>query len=311
MLGGVGMPHENDKPLILIVDDTPINIQVLAEAMRSDYRVKVATSGEMALDIIGKEGGKPDLILLDIMMPEMDGYEVCRRLKANPDTQGIPVIFVTARSNAQDEEYGLKLGAMDFIAKPFHLAVVKARVRNHIALKIKTDLLESLALIDGLTGIPNRRRLDEALNMEWKRGLRSGSPLAVVMADIDFFKAYNDHYGHGAGDECLRTVARVLSSSLSRPADMMARYGGEEFVAIMPDTDAAGAKRLAQCWRDNVVGEALFHAYSGVADRVTVSVGYASLTPSADLSPQALLEMADKMLYQAKAQGRNRVCGSE
>lgn len=305
------MPHENDRPLILIVDDTPINIQVLAEALRADYRVKVATSGKMALDIADKESSRPDLILLDVMMPEMDGYEVCRRLKENPATQGIPVIFVTARSDARDEEHGLKLGAMDFIAKPFHLAVVKARVRNHIDLKMKADLLESLALIDSLTGIPNRRRLDEVLETEWKRGLRSGGSIAVVMADIDYFKAYNDHYGHGAGDECLRTIARVLSSSLVRPADMMARYGGEEFVAIMPDTDAAGAKQMAQRWCDNVAAEALFHAYSTVADRVTVSVGYACLTPSADQSPKVLLEMADKMLYQAKAHGRNQVCGAE
>jgi diguanylate cyclase (GGDEF)-like protein len=305
------MQNDNNKPLVLIVDDTPTNIQVLAETLRADYRVKVATSGQAALDIVGREGGKPDLILLDVMMAGMDGYEVCRRLKDNPDTHGIPVIFVTAKNDAQDEERGLRLGAMDYIAKPFHPAIVKARVQNHISLKMKTDLLESLALIDGLTGIPNRRRLDETLDAEWKRGLRNGTPLAVAMADIDYFKAYNDHYGHGGGDECLKAVARALSSSLVRPADMMARYGGEEFAAVMPDTDAAGAKLLAQRWCDNVAALVLPHACSSAGGHVTVSVGYACQVPEAPQSPQMLLEMADKMLYQAKEHGRNQVCGSQ
>jgi len=303
------MPNENDKPSILIVDDTPTNIQVLAENLRADYRLKVATSGQAALDIV--RSAKPDLILLDVMMAGMDGYEVCRRLKANPDTQGIPVIFVTARNDAQDEEQGLKLGAMDYIAKPFHPAIVKARVQNHINLKMKTDLLEALALIDGLTGIANRRRLDETLDVEWKRALRHGTQLAVVMADVDHFKAYNDHYGHGSGDECLKAVARALWSVLTRPTDMIARYGGEEFVAVMPDTDAAGAQLLAQRWCDQIAALALPHAYSSVAAHVTVSVGYASLTPTAEQSPWSLLGSADKMLYRAKEQGRNQVCGAE
>ena len=302
------MQTDHNKPLVLIVDDTSTNIQVLGETLRGDYRIKVATSGKMALDIVGKEGGKPDLILLDVMMAGMDGYEVCRRLKENPAHQGIPVIFITAKSDAQDEEYGLRLGAMDYITKPFRPAIVKARVQNHINLKIKTDLLESLALIDGLTGIPNRRRLDEVLDSEWKRGLRGGGTLAVVMADIDCFKAYNDHYGHGAGDDCLKAVAGALSASLSRPADMMARYGGEEFVAIMPDTDAAGVQLMAQRWRDAVMALDLPHAASAVAERVTLSAGCACLKPTTAQSPQMLLAMADKMLYQAKEQGRNQVC---
>ncbi|OHC67652.1 MAG: diguanylate cyclase response regulator [Rhodocyclales bacterium GWA2_65_20] len=299
--------HPHAKPSILIVDDTPTNIQVLAETLRADYRVKVATGGQAALDIVA--AGKPDLILLDVMMTGMDGYEVCRRLKDNPDTQGIPVIFVTARCDTQDEEHGLRLGAMDYITKPFSPAIVRARVRNHISLKMNTDLLESLALIDSLTGVPNRRRFDETLDAEWKRGLRSGTPLAVIMADIDCFKAYNDHYGHGAGDECLRAVAQALSDSLARPADVMARYGGEEFVAVMPDTDGAGAKLLAQRWCDNVAALALPHTASSVAGHVTVSVGYASQTPAAERSPQMLQGMADSMLYEAKKQGRNRICG--
>jgi diguanylate cyclase (GGDEF)-like protein len=303
------MPNPDDHPMILIVDDTPTNIQVLAEALRADYRVKVATSGKAALAIAGNPDTRPDLILLDVMMPEMDGYEVCRRLKQAPATQGIPVIFVTARSDVADEELGLNLGAMDYIAKPFHPAIVKARVRNHINLKMKADLLESLALVDGLTGIPNRRRFDEALDSEWKRALRNGTPLALIIADIDCFKAYNDNYGHGAGDQGLKAVAQALADALNRPSDMMARYGGEEFVALMPDTDAEGARLLAERWRTGVAALGMPHAFSCAADHVTISVGYASLGPAQGQSPLELLDLADKMLYHAKNQGRNRACG--
>lgn len=303
------MQNTDDRPLILIVDDTPTNIQVLAEALRTNYRVKVATSGKAALSIASHPDSRPDLILLDVMMPEMDGYEVCRRLKQNPATQGIPVIFVTAKSDVTDEEQGLRLGAMDYIVKPFHLAIVKARVQNHVNLKIRTDLLESLALVDGLTGIPNRRRFDEALDNEWKRAMRNATPLALIMADIDYFKAYNDNYGHGAGDQCLKGVAQALAKSLGRPTDILARYGGEEFVAILPDTGAEGAHQLADRWRTGVAALALPHQFSAAADHVTISAGYAAFKPESGQSPQTLLDLADKMLYQAKEQGRNRVSG--
>lgn len=304
------MQNSDDRPMILIVDDTPTNIQVLAEALCSDYRVKVATSGKTALAMANNPESRPDLILLDVMMPEMDGYEVCRRLKQSQATQGIPVIFVTAKNDVTDEEYGLRLGAMDYIVKPFRLAIVKARVQNHINLKTKTDLLETLALVDGLTGIPNRRRFDEVLDNEWKRSQRDCSELAVIMADIDYFKAYNDTYGHGAGDQCLKAVAKALASSLNRPCDMMARYGGEEFVAVMPDTEAEGAHTLAERLRANVAALALPHQSSDIENYITISVGYASLSPAQDQSPMELVEMADKMLYKAKELGRNRVCGA-
>ncbi len=303
------MQQTDDRPVILIVDDTPTNIRVLAEALRADYRVKVATGGKTALELANKPETRPDLILLDVMMPEMDGYEVCRRLKQNPVTQNIPVIFVTAKNDVTDEERGLRLGAMDYIAKPFHLAVVKARVQSHVSLKMKNDMLESLALIDGLTGIPNRRRFDGTLETEWKRAMRGGTALAIIMADIDFFKAYNDHYGHGAGDECLKAVAQALSGALGRPSDILARYGGEEFVAVMPDTEGHGARQLAERCCANVTALGLPHRFSGAADHVTISAGYAALHPATGQSPMELLEMADKMLYQAKEQGRDRVCG--
>ncbi len=297
------------KPIILIVDDTPTNIQVLAEALRADYRVKVAGGGKVALDIIAKQG-PPDLILLDVMMPDMDGYEICRRLKQNPATQNVPVIFVTARSDTLDEELGLRLGAVDYIAKPFHLPIVMARVRNHIALKIKTDLLEAHALLDGLTNIPNRRRFDQQLDIEWKRGLRSGEPLSLLMLDIDHFKAYNDNHGHGAGDDCLRKIAAALAATAVRPGDLVARYGGEEFVVLLPDTDEDGALQIAERLRSHVETLQIPHGHSATAACVTLSVGLASAVPLSNLSnnsPASLLDKADKMLYRSKQAGRNGV----
>lgn len=300
------MGNKMQKPLILIVDDTPTNIQVLAEALRADYRVRVAGSGKAAFEIIAKVG-LPDLVLLDVMMPDMDGYEVCRRLKQSPETKNIPVIFVTARSDAQDEEYGLRLGAVDYIAKPFHLPIVSARVRNHINLKLKSDLLESQAMLDGLTNIPNRRRFDETLENEWKRAQRSGTPLSLIIADIDYFKRYNDNYGHAAGDDCLKKVAAALVASIDRPSDLAARFGGEEFSVILPDTDAEGARAIAERLRSQIENLRIPHAYSDASKCVTVSVGLACVVPNAGNTQTDLIKQADEMLYQAKESGRNRV----
>jgi len=299
-----------DIPRILIVDDSPVNVQILAEGLKADYHIKVANSGAGALKS-ATSNEPPDLILLDAMMPEMDGYEVCRRLAAGDATRNIPIIFVTASHDAADEEYGLNLGAADYITKPFHLPIVKARVRNHLLLKQKTDMLESLAQMDGLTNIPNRRRLEEVLAVEWRRASRSQTPISVVMLDIDHFKPFNDHYGHGVGDICLKAVAQALQSMLSRPADMVARYGGEEFAAVLPGVDFTGAGAVAENFRQAVYSLHLPHALSSVLDQVTISAGFASCSIPAGDSYTGLLAAADKMLYQAKSAGRNRVCGAK
>ena len=210
------MIQELEHMSLLIVDDIPWNIQVLAEGLRALCRIRVATSGHKALEIAASDD-PPDLMLLDVMMPEMDGFEVCRRLKEQAGTADIPVIFITARGDVEDEARGLNLGAVDYITKPFHLPLVLARVRTHLRLKMKTDSLERLSAVDALTGIGNRRRFDEVLAREWRRGVRLGVPLAAVMMDVDQFKAYNDHLGHGAGDECLVRVALLLPASHSPP----------------------------------------------------------------------------------------------
>lgn len=294
------------KPVVLIVDDQPANIHALARLLKEDYHVLAAAGGAKALELT--QGNlPPDLILLDIMMPEMDGYEVCRRLRNDPTTKNIPIIFVTSKGDSEEEAKGLDLGAVDYIAKPFNNTVVKARVRTHVQLKIRTDMLEQLAMLDGLTGIDNRRSFDQALELEWKRAARSSRDLSVIMMDIDHFKAYNDNYGHGAGDDCLQRVAAALRSAIQRPSDLIARYGGEEFVALLPETLAPGAARMAEKFRRTVLDLALPHAFSPITDKVTISVGHATRHATPDLSPQDLLKSADQALFRAKQDGRNRV----
>ncbi|MBS1196775.1 MAG: diguanylate cyclase protein [Proteobacteria bacterium] len=300
------MDANAEVPVVLVVDDVPTNIKILADALRAEYRIKVASNGVDALRVAQSEPF-PDLIMLDVMMPEMDGYEVCRRLKQNPQTQRIPVIFVTAKDADYDEEYGFGIGANDYICKPYSLLVVRARVRNQIQLKKQADQLEALSHIDALTQVPNRRRFDEVIETEWKRSFRLQQPLSVLMIDIDHFKQYNDHYGHGAGDDALRSVAAALSGGVARPADLVARYGGEEFVVILPETGGESAVAIAEKLRERVFALAIRHECSSAAPRMTISIGVAALVPGEHTSVQQLLAMADKMLYKSKEGGRNRV----
>ncbi|MDF1613680.1 PleD family two-component system response regulator [Desulfurivibrio dismutans] len=299
------MTDNQDQATILAVDDSPMNIQILHEILHPTHRVLFATNGADALEVAAES--LPDLILLDIMMPEMDGYEVCRRLKEDPRTRRIPVIFVTALSENEDEAKGLDLGAIDYLTKPVNRAVVLARVMNHLELKRYQDFLQNMAMLDGLTGIANRRNFDQALEREWKRAQRHAQPLSLLMLDVDFFKPYNDNYGHAQGDECLRQLAQAMSAATTRPTDLTARYGGEEFVCLLPETDRKGALALGEKIRAAVADLNLPHAYSKAAEHITISVGAASLTPSADTTPEQLQKTADQALYRAKEQGRNRV----
>lgn len=296
------------KPKILVVDDERLNLNLLNQLLKSDYKIIVATSGIQALKAV--QINKPDLILLDVMMPDMDGFEVCKQIKANEAFNHIPIIFITALDDAEEEAKCFELGAVDFISKPFHNTVVKARVRTHIRLKQKSDLLEQLANLDGLTEIPNRRAFDEMRIKEWSRGRRADeSFMAAVMIDIDHFKEFNDAYGHNAGDECLINVAAVLSSCLWRPGDFVARYGGEEFAAILANTDLDGALLVAERFRASVANLEIPHQYSGAAPHVTISVGVAVVIPSEANTKEMLFSAADEMLYEAKSLGRNQVVG--
>ncbi|KOX99705.1 diguanylate cyclase [Pseudomonas nunensis] len=303
-----GLPHSHNRPKLLIVDDQPTNIRVLHELFREDFDVFMATSGEQAITVCHVQ--QPDLILLDVVMEGMDGYEVCRRLKADTATQGIPIIFITAQQQESEELLGLELGAVDFISKPINPVIVKARVRTHLTLKLQSDLLRSMAMMDGLTGVANRRKFDEDISADWRLCFREQKPLSLILADVDFFKRYNDRYGHQAGDGCLKSVARALSETVGRPYDLVARYGGEEFACVLPKTDLSGAVEIAQRMQERVRALGIEHSASDVDRVVTISLGVATLTPSGDLEYQALIEAADKQLYEAKSAGRGRVCSS-
>ena len=278
----------------------------MKDILGNDYDILASTSGEEALVLAASES--IDLILLDVEMPGMDGYEVCRKLKQNPYTKNIPVIFVSAANDVQHETKGLEIGAIDYIIKPSNPAIIKARVKNHLELKKYRDILERISLIDGLTGIANRRHFDQTLEKEWRRALRHGDILSLALIDIDFFKKYNDYYGHIAGDQCLQKVGSILTESLKRASDLGARYGGEEFVILLPSTAKEGALAVAERIRSNVEALGISHEMSEVAKHVTVSIGVAAIKPELDKVPSNLIRQADSALYQAKNAGRNRVC---
>ncbi len=288
-------------PKLLIVDDDPYSIHLLANIFNGDYEIVFATDGKKALELALQD--KPDLILLDVVMPEMSGYDVCKELKGNPITFKIPIIFVTAHSDTAEEIRGLEIGAADYITKPFCPAIVKIRVKNQIALKQLQENLTKLAITDGLTGISNRRCFDQHLLSQWNHALRAKKPLAVAMLDVDWFKKYNDYYGHLMGDECLKQIANILINSCNRNIDFVARYGGEEFAMILPETQTP-----------LVLMTKLFHSLESLAiphgmsefGQVTLSVGVSMRIPTYNENPSALVLEADEALYTAKHQGRNQ-----
>lgn len=295
--------------IILVVDDDVTSRAILARLLESDYEVVFATNGQDALEQV--RSAPPDVILLDVMMPDMDGYEVCRRLKADPATVDIPVIFITALDNSEAEFRGLELGALDFIIKPFNAAIVRARVRNHVELKFARDALLSMATTDGLTGLVNRRQFDKTLAQECKRLGRTFSPLGLIMMDVDHFKSFNDKYGHLAGDDCLRKTATALLEATHRGPDLAARYGGEEFAYILPYTILSGALAVAERIKAACGALAIPHDASTVAPTVTLSFGVTSVICGPSTLPEDIVRLADACLYRAKHEGRNRIVASE
>jgi diguanylate cyclase (GGDEF)-like protein len=305
------MARESQSGLqkVLIVDDSATNRQMLGDLLQGEYAVLLAKTGEEGVDLAQQH--LPDVILLDVMMPEIDGYEVLRRLKDDVRTSSICVVFITGLDTPEAEERGLIEGASDYVTKPFHPTVVKARVALHMQVVRQRRMLETLANIDGLTEVPNRRQFDTVFSAEWARASRTGQPLSVAILDVDFFKRYNDCYGHAMGDHALQAVARTLRKRVLRPADLVARYGGEEFVLVMPDTPLKGALELAEKLRIGVEGLGLPHKRSSAAVCLTVSIGVACTLPDGAPSAEDLLQRADERLYRAKKAGRNRVIGTE
>ncbi|WP_297078560.1 diguanylate cyclase [Thermoleptolyngbya sp. M55_K2018_002] len=334
-LGGSVMEAPDvDVINILIVDDTPANLQLLTSLLRRrGYEVRAANSGALGLAIA--RATRTEVVLLDISMPEMDGFTVCEQLKSDQRTRDISVIFVSALSEVVDKVKAFAVGGVDYITKPFHVQEVVARVETHLTLRRLQQQLQAqnerlqqemrdrlaaeaalqaanlelkrLANSDGLTQVANRRRFDEYLSQEWQHMLREQQPLSLILCDVDCFKAYNDVYGHQEGDQCLRQVAQVIDAAVKRAVDLVARYGGEEFAMILPNTASEGAQQVAQEIQASIKALALPHAASSAAPIVTLSQGIATLIPQLDEEPDQLIAAADQALYRAKQSGRDRI----
>ena len=295
---------EFKKPTILVVDDMTTTLLLLHDLLKDTYEVKIAKSGTKALEILNAPNDI-DLILLDVEMPDINGYEVCKRIKNNETIKNILIIFITGRTSQEDEEYGLNLGAIDYITKPFNKAIVKLRIKNYLNLKIKNDMLEKLSMYDGLTNIRNRRFFDETFEKTFSEIKRDKKSLAVLMIDIDFFKPYNDNYGHGQGDETLRKVAKALEKTIKRASDFVARYGGEEFVILLKDINKDGVEAVANNLLNAVRELKITHEFSKIEKYVTVSIGASFYNSSSDITKLELLLKADETLYSVKNSGRN------
>lgn len=285
-----------NKAQILIVDDEPTNIQLLAACLKSQYHIRVAKNGEQCLGLTGVKP-QPDLVLLDVGMPGLDGYEVCKRLKEDISTKDIPIIFVTGNDDVREEEYGLQIGAVDYITKPIRPAVVAARVNTHILLKQNRDKLELLALRDQLTQLYNRHYLFEVARQKIAQSLRHQYKFSLLMIDIDHFKEINDTHGHLCGDNILKSVANILVDNI-RSEDIAARFGGEEFVMLLDRCNSEAAVEKGNRLRMDI------ETSKPQGIKITVSIGVAQLV-SDDSSFSSLLNRADQALYLAKERGRN------
>lgn len=322
---------------ILVVDDSPTICRIIklyltgagytdllfAESAQDAFQKLGIDSRGRVLGVITNI----DLVLLDIILPDMDGRDVCRILKSVDYLQDIPVIIVTSLTEMEHLEKAFNAGAIDYITKPINNTELLARIRSALKLKHEMDRrkarelalievtrkleqavekLNQLSSLDGLTGVANRRRFDEYINLEWARSRRNNRPMSLILADIDYFKAYNDMYGHQAGDECLKAVARTLQGVLNRPGDLVCRYGGEEFAAVLPETDSNGAIMIANTMCARVEAMGIIHESSPISNYITASLGVATILPTSG-SAAELVSAADRALYEAKGGGRNRV----
>jgi diguanylate cyclase (GGDEF)-like protein len=303
------MMSNNQSGRILIVDDDPINIEILKIVLENEHDILCADNGAQAFELAKKY--QPDLILLDVIMPVMDGFELCRLLKTHTETSAIPVIFITGLNDTEAEIQGLQVGAIDYVTKPINPPIVQMRVRNHIELQRARNHLKCLAITDGLTELANRRHFDEVLQNELNRQARLHHPLSLIMLDVDFFKRFNDNYGHVIGDNCLKKIAQTLKNSLHRTTDFVARYGGEEFVCILPNIGQADAVMIAERIRTNIENLNIPHQCSSAANYVTASLGVFTVPALCRISPCELISQADAQLYRAKENGRNQICFSQ
>jgi len=295
---------ENKEFTILITDDEKFNLDILGSILSPLYNILIAKNGARALEIVRQNA--PDLILLDVVMPEMSGFEVITKLKESNATVNIPVIFITGLTDPADEEKGFFLGAVDYITKPFNRSIVKARVNTHIKIIDQMRTIERIGLIDPLTKIANRRGFENRFQADWGGSVRDRTPISFMIMDIDNFKRYNDSYGHHQGDIALRTFADAAEQSLNRATDFIARWGGEEFVILLANTDINGATEVAENIRKNIE-KVQIPTEDGDITKITVSIGVNSVIPDSETSASDFMQQADQALYKAKESGRNRV----
>ncbi|MDH4262610.1 MAG: diguanylate cyclase [Spirochaetia bacterium] len=297
----------NKKDKILIVDDSSTNIEILTMFLSGSYTIYTSKESKKTFDIAKKYN--IDLILLDVEMPELNGYEVCKILKDDPETVNIPVIFVTSKCDPEAEEEGLQAGAIDYVTKPFSHAIIKSRIKNHLKLKNYQDTLKELSMRDGLTGLFNKRKFEETIKKEFLKAARENTKLSLLMIDIDFFKKYNDHYGHLEGDICLKSVALAIDNVFQGTTGIAARFGGEEFVCLLPDSDQKDAIFISKTILKNIKKLGIPHKKSTVSDIVTISLGCVTMDfIDENMLFSDFLVRADQLLYKAKESGRNRIC---
>jgi diguanylate cyclase (GGDEF)-like protein len=295
----------DERATILIVDDEISNIEIMNEALGDNYEICFATSGEQALALVHQT--MPDLVLLDVVMPGIQGFEVCQRLKADPVLADIPVIFTTGLGDTADEVRGLSLGAIDYVTKPIEPVILRNRVKNHVELKRLRDHLAEMAVTDALTGLHNRRKLDGLLKQAVDSLSSKQDWLSILMLDIDFFKQFNDAYGHPSGDRCISMVAAALNRAVASASGYSARYGGEEFACVLPSADIERAREVAFEIRNQVQQLRIPHESSSVSPFVTISIGIATARSQPGLEPQVWTQTADEQLYQAKSAGRDQI----
>ncbi len=315
------------KITILLVDDQPMIAEVIRRALAlEDLDFHYCQNPTEALKIADKL--RPTLILQDLVMPEIDGLTMVKFYRSNPSTALVPIIVLSTKEEPEIKSKAFELGANDYLVKLPDKIELIARIRYHSQAYINqrqrdeafkalrksqqrlaqaNKILQRLSSLDGLTGIPNRRRFDQLLKKEWLRAIRHSSSISIIMLDIDFFKLFNDTYGHQGGDDCLKQVAETLEKSIHRETDMVARYGGEEFVAILPETGVQGALEVAKNMCSKVEDLHIPHESSKVTDHLTISVGVATAVPERSSQPETLIAAADQALYEAKNNGRNQV----
>ena len=296
---------DKQKNSVLIVDDEAMNITALSYMLSQEYTIYVEKDGEGAIDTAQKL--QPDLILLDIIMPEMSGFDVISKLKEDSRTKDIPVIFITSLNETEDEEKGLICGAADYITKPFNKSTVAVRVRSQMRIVNQMRLINNISITDPLTNVGNRRYFNTILEQEWKRAVRQKSSIALLIIDVDFFKQYNDTYGHIEGDRVLKNVAQSIKGVLARVTDKLARWGGEEFAVILPDTEQDGAIKVAEDIRKCVEGTEI-ELDCGTTASITISIGVNATVPTRTCNLDEFISNTDDALYEAKKTGRNKVC---